>query len=56
MTEGLILLGFIAVLIAFGMQRFRRRMGLPTPGAVWATIIAVVVLVVLAMWAYSTHR
>jgi hypothetical protein len=55
-TDGLILLGLIAVLIAFGTQRFRRRLGMPTPGRVWLTIIGVVALVVLAMWAYSTRR
>ena len=47
MTTGLILLGFLAVLVAFFLTRMRRRLGLATTGRTWAVIIAVFVVVVL---------
>ncbi|HEY6278316.1 MAG TPA: hypothetical protein VIX86_18525 [Streptosporangiaceae bacterium] len=55
MTTGLILLGLIAVLVALGWARFRRRLGMSTSGRAWLTVVAVVVIGVLALWAYSTH-
>jgi LPXTG-motif cell wall-anchored protein len=51
MTTGLILLGFLAVLVAFFVTRRRRRLGLGTTGRTWAAIIAVFVVVVLGLWA-----
>ncbi|HUZ38250.1 MAG TPA: hypothetical protein VMV17_18155 [Streptosporangiaceae bacterium] len=55
MDTGLILLAFLAILVAFGWARFRRRLGMPTTSRSWLTVIAVFILVVLAMWAYTTH-
>jgi hypothetical protein len=55
-TNGLYLLLFIAVLVALGLGRFRRRLGI---GVTWRTYIVTVLafcVVGLALWAYSTHR
>ncbi len=56
LTAGLILLVFIAALVAFGWTRLRRRAGMSVTGRHWVTVMAVVILGVLALWAYSTHR
>jgi ABC-type uncharacterized transport system permease subunit len=57
MATGLILLVFIALLVAFGWARFRRRLGMGTTGGrTWLTVIAVVIVGLLALWAYSTHQ
>jgi hypothetical protein len=57
MTAGLILLAFLALLVAFGWSRFRRRLGMGTTGGrTWLIVMAVFVVGVLAMWAYSTHQ
>ncbi|HWG64565.1 MAG TPA: resistance to Congo red protein [Streptosporangiaceae bacterium] len=56
MTNGLILLVFMALLVAFFWARARRRLGLTTMnGRSWLVLMAVFVLAVLALWAYSTH-
>jgi hypothetical protein len=55
MTSGLILLAFLAFLAALFLTRARRRIGLRVTGGTWAAIIAGFVIVVLAMWAASTH-
>lgn len=55
MTTGLILLVFIALLVAFGWARFRRRLGMGTSGRAWLTVMAIVILGVLALWASSIH-
>jgi hypothetical protein len=55
MTTGLILLGFLAVLVAFFLTRMRRRLGLGVTGRTWAVIIAAFAIVVLGLWA-SAHR
>lgn len=55
MTTGLILLGFLAVLVALFVTRMRRRLGLGVTGRTWAVIIAVVVIVVLGLWASAQH-
>ena len=53
MDPGLILLGFLALLVAFGWSRFRRRLGMGTTGGrTWL----IVIVGVLALWGYSTHR
>lgn len=54
-TNGLILLVFLAALAAFGWTRLRRRAGLPVTGKTYLTVIVGFVLVVLAMWAAATH-
>lgn len=55
MTTGLILLAFLAVLVAFFVTRMRRRLGLGVTGKTWAVIIAVFVIAVLGLWASSQH-
>jgi len=55
MTTGLILLVFLALLVAFGWARFRRRLGMSTSGRAWLTVMVIVVLGVLALWASSSH-
>jgi hypothetical protein len=55
MTEGLILLGFLAVLVALFVVRTRRRLGLASTGKTWAVIIAVFVIFVLGLWASARH-
>jgi len=55
MTSGLILLFFLAFLAALFLTRARRRMGGRVTGGTWAAIIAGFAIVVLALWAASTH-
>lgn len=54
-TTGLILLAFLAILVAFFLTRMRRRLGLGVTGGTWAVIIAVFVIIVLGLWASSQH-
>ena len=57
MDPGLILLVFLALLVAFGWSRLRRRAGMgTTTGRTWLIVMAVFIVGVLAMWAYTTHR
>ena len=51
MASGLILLVLIGVLAGFGWGRIRRRMGLGMTWSIWATVIAVVVIGSLLLWA-----
>ena len=56
MTSGIILLVLIAALVAFVLTRTRRRMGMGNAtGRTWIIIMAVVILVVLGLWAYQTQ-
>lgn len=55
MTSGLILLGFLALLVAFGVARFRRRLGMGVTGRTYVTVIVGFVLAVLVLWA-AAHR
>ncbi len=55
MTTGLILLAFLAILVAFFLTRMRRRLGLGVTGGTWAVIIAVFAIIVLSLWASSQH-
>jgi hypothetical protein len=55
MAQGLILLAFLAVLFAVFATRVRRRMGLGSSGRVIVALVAGFAVVVLAMWAVSTH-
>jgi hypothetical protein len=52
--DGLILLVFIAALVAFGWTRLRGKMKLGVSGKQWLGPIVIVVLVLLMMW--STHN
>jgi hypothetical protein len=54
-AQGLILLGFLAVLAALFAVRMRRRIGLASTGRHWILIITGFVIIVLALWAASTH-
>ena len=57
MDPGLILLAFLALLVAFSWSRLRRRAGMgTTSGRTWLIVMAVFIIGVLAMWAYTTHR
>jgi hypothetical protein len=53
-TNGLILLGFIALIFALILGRFRRRIGLPVTVRVLMIAITGFAIVVLVMWATST--
>jgi hypothetical protein len=53
MTTGLILLAFLALLVAFFLTRMRRRLGLRVTGGTWTVIVAVFAIVVLGLWASS---
>ncbi|HTP16542.1 MAG TPA: hypothetical protein VMK13_11980 [Streptosporangiaceae bacterium] len=55
MSQGLVLLGFLAVLVALLAMRLRRRMGLPVTGKMLLTVMAGFVLAALTLWAAS-HR
>ena len=56
MTDGIILLVLIGVLVAFGVTRGRRRLGMgATAGSTWIVIIVAVVLALAGLWAYQTH-
>ena len=56
MTTGIILLVFIAALVTFFLTRARRRLGMGnSTGRTWLIIMAVVILAVLALYAYQTQ-
>jgi hypothetical protein len=54
-TTGLILLVFIAFLVAAVFAWGRRRMGLAMTGHAWLVIMAAMVVLGLALWALSTR-
>ena len=54
--SGLILLLLIGVLVGFGWSRLRRRMGLGMTRGTWVGIVAGVILVGLALYAYQRGR
>jgi hypothetical protein len=54
-AQGLILLGFLAVLAAYFTVRTRRRIGLGSTGRHWVLVITGFVIVVLVLWAVSTR-
>jgi hypothetical protein len=53
MVDGLILLGFLGVLVALFTVRMRQRMGLASTPRTWSMVITGVVLVGLMLWAAS---
>ena len=55
MVTGLILLAFIAALITFGWTKLRRRMGMGVTHKTYAVTFAVIVILILALWANSQH-
>jgi len=50
-TDGLILLGLLAILFAIFVARGRRRLGLGVTGRTFAAAIAGFAIVVLILWA-----
>jgi hypothetical protein len=56
MGEGLILLGFIAIVIAVVTARVRRRLGFPVRSGFYGTAIVGVIIVVLVYWVASGSR
>ena len=55
MIQGIVLLVFIALIVAYVITRTRRRMGVLVTGKTWLVIVAFVVLGVLALWAGEGH-
>ena len=55
MSQGIVLLVFIALIVAYVVARTRRRMGLLVTGRTWLVIVAGVVIGALALWASQTH-
>lgn len=56
MAAGLILLVFLALLVAFGWSRLRRRLGMgTTAGRTWLIVMAVFIVAVLVLWVESAH-
>jgi hypothetical protein len=53
MTQGLILLAFLAVLVALFVVRMRRRIGLGSTGKTWLVLIAGFAIIVLGLWGAS---
>jgi hypothetical protein len=55
MADGLILLVFLGILVAFFAVRVRRRMGIASSAKTWLIIITWAVILGLALWAANTH-
>ena len=56
MTDGIVLLVLIAALVAFGVTRVRRRVGMgSSTGRTWIIIMAAVILALAALYAYQAH-
>ena len=53
MASGLILLAFLAILVAVFAVRVRRRVGLGSTPKHWLTVIAIFAIFVLALWSAS---
>src|SRR5260370_527290 len=53
MGEGVMLVGFLAILVAWFAVRARRRLGLASTGRTWLMVITGCVLAGLALWAAS---
>ena len=50
MADGLILLAFIAIVIAVVTARVRRRVGFPARPGFYAAAVAVIAIAVLLLW------
>jgi hypothetical protein len=55
MVDGLILLAFLGILIAFFVVRVRRRMGIGATAKTWLMIVTWAIALGLVLWASSTH-
>jgi hypothetical protein len=51
MADGLILLAFIAIVIAVVTARVRRRLGFPVQRGFYATAVGMIAITVLIFWA-----
>lgn len=49
-TDGLILLGFLAIIFAIALTRGRRRLGMAVTGRVFAMAVCGFAIVVLILW------
>lgn len=56
MASGLILLALIGALVGFGWARVRGKLGMRTTWGTWISVIAAVMVLGLALWAYSVKR
>jgi hypothetical protein len=54
-TDGLILLGFLAVIFAIGVMKGRRRLGMGRSARIFAVAVCGFAIVVLILWA-AQHR
>lgn len=54
--SGVILLVFIALIVAYFFARGRRKLNLPVNGKHWKTVIVAVVIVLAVAYAASYHR
>ncbi len=54
-SSGIILAIVIAFIVVYAVARTRRRMGHMVSGKTWIAVIAGVAVVLLALWAASTH-
>ena len=55
MSQWIILLLILAAIVAYVVTRTRRRMGLLVTGKTWVAVMVGFVVVVLALWAATTH-
>ena len=55
MSDGLILLGVLAVLFAVGLSRGRRRLGMGVTGRGFAMAVAGFAIAVLIFWVAQRH-
>jgi|HubBroStandDraft_1064217.scaffolds.fasta_scaffold1041346_1 cytosine/uracil/thiamine/allantoin permease len=56
MTDGLILLAFIAILIALVVARVRRRAGMPVGRGFYSTAIVGIAIAILVYWVASSSK
>jgi hypothetical protein len=56
MAAGVILLVFLALLVAFGWSMLRRRLNMgTTSGRTWLIVMVVFIVAVLSLWVSSAH-
>jgi hypothetical protein len=55
MADGLILLAFIAIVIAVVTARVRRRLGFPVQRGFYAIAIATIAIAALILWVTRSH-
>jgi hypothetical protein len=54
-ATGLILLGFIGIIVVVITHKVRRRLGQGTAPKTWLAILAVFAVLMLSLWAANTH-